>query len=65
MKFFEHIYRGHISEFLFMESYHKLYLITMSKLQLKKELQKLTKEQLIEQITELYDSYKPVKEYYQ
>jgi len=37
----------------------------MSKLQLKKELQKLTKEQLIEQITELYDTYKPVKEYYQ
>jgi len=36
----------------------------MSKLQLKKELQKLTKEQLIEQITELYDTYKPVKEYY-
>ena len=37
----------------------------MSKIQLKKELQKLTKEQLIEQIAELYDSYKPVKEYYQ
>jgi hypothetical protein len=37
----------------------------MSKVQLKKELQMLTKEQLIEQITELYDSYKPVKEYYQ
>jgi hypothetical protein len=37
----------------------------MSKLQLKKELQMLTKEQLIEQIVELYDSYKPVKEYYQ
>ena len=37
----------------------------MSKLQLKKELQKLTKEQLIEQIFELYDTYKPVKEYYQ
>ena len=36
----------------------------MSKLQLKKELQRLTKEQLIEQITELYDIYKPVKEYY-
>ncbi len=36
----------------------------MSKTQLKKELQKLTKEQLIEQITELYDNYKPVKEYY-
>ena len=36
----------------------------MSKLQLKKELQRLTKEQLIEQITELYDAYKPVKEYY-
>jgi hypothetical protein len=37
----------------------------MSKPQLKKELQKLSKEQLIEQIAELYDSYKPVKEYYQ
>ena len=36
----------------------------MSKLQLKKELQKLTKEQLVEQIIELYDTYKPVKEYY-
>ena len=36
----------------------------MSKLQLKKELQKFTKEQLIEQIFELYDTYKPVKEYY-
>ena len=37
----------------------------MSKIQLKKELHKLTKEQLIEQITELYDLFKPVKEYYQ
>ena len=37
----------------------------MSKIQLKKEIQKLTKEQLIEQIIELYDTYKPVKEYYQ
>jgi hypothetical protein len=37
----------------------------MSKLELKKELQKFTKEQLIEQITELYATYKPVKEYYQ
>jgi len=36
----------------------------MSKPQLKKELQKLSKEQLIEQIIELYDTYKPVKEYY-
>jgi len=36
----------------------------MSKLQLKKELQRLTKEQLIGQICELYDSYKLVKEYY-
>jgi len=36
----------------------------MSKIQLKKELQKLTKEQLIEQIIELYDTHKPVKEYY-
>ena len=37
----------------------------MSKIQLQKELQKNTKEQLIEQITELYDSFKPVKEYYE
>ena len=37
----------------------------MSKSILKKELQKLTKEQLIDQISELYDTYKPVKEYYQ
>ena len=37
----------------------------MSKSQLKKELQTLTKEQLIEQILVLYDAYKPVKEYYQ
>jgi len=36
----------------------------MSKPQLKKELQKLTKEQLIEQICDLYGTYKPVKEYY-
>ena len=36
----------------------------MSKTQLKKELQMLTKEQLIEQICELYDTYKPVREYY-
>ncbi|MDR0795215.1 MAG: DUF6155 family protein [Tannerella sp.] len=36
----------------------------MSKIELKKELQKLTKEQLIEQITELYSMYKPVKEHY-
>jgi hypothetical protein len=36
----------------------------MSKLLLKKELQKLTKEQLIEQIIELYDTCKQVKEYY-
>jgi hypothetical protein len=36
----------------------------MSKSKLKKELQKLNKEQLIEQITELYETYKPVKEYY-
>jgi hypothetical protein len=38
---------------------------TMSKTQLKKELQKLSKEQLIEQIAELYSLYKPVKEYFQ
>jgi len=37
----------------------------MSKTQLKKELQSLTKEQLIEQITVLCDTYKPVKEYFQ
>ena len=36
----------------------------MSKLQLKKELQRLSKEQLIEQICELYSTYKPVKDYY-
>lgn len=36
----------------------------MSKAILKKELQKLTKQQLIEQVLELYDSYKPVKEFY-
>jgi len=36
----------------------------MSKLQLKKELQKLTKEQLIEIFAELYDTYKPVKDYF-
>ena len=37
----------------------------MSKSKLKKELQTLTKEQLIEQIISLYDTFKPVKEYYQ
>jgi hypothetical protein len=36
----------------------------MSKTALKKELQFLSKERLIEQILELYDTYKPVKEYY-
>ncbi len=36
----------------------------MPKPNLKKELQKLTKEQLIEQIMDLYKKYKPVKEYY-
>jgi len=36
----------------------------MSKLQLKKELQRLTKEQLIEIFADLYDTYKPVKEYF-
>jgi hypothetical protein len=35
----------------------------MTKSKLKKELQTLTKEQLIEQILGLYDAYKPVKEY--
>ena len=35
----------------------------MTKSQLKKELQTLTKEQLIEQILGLYDAYKPVKDY--
>lgn len=36
----------------------------MPKPNLKKELQKLTKEQLIEQVMDLYKKYKPVKEYY-
>lgn len=36
----------------------------MSKPKLKKELQKLTKEQLIEQILDLYDKNKAVKEFY-
>jgi hypothetical protein len=36
----------------------------MSKTALKKELQLLSKEQLIEHIMELYDNYKSVKEYY-
>ena len=36
----------------------------MSKLALKKELQKLTKEQLIEQILNLYDKNKSIKELY-
>ena len=35
----------------------------MSKSTLKKHLQTLTKEQIIEQVLNLYDSYKPVKEY--
>ena len=35
----------------------------MTKSQLKKEFQTLTKEQLIEQILGFYDAYKPVKEY--
>ena len=35
----------------------------MTKSQLKKELQTLTKEQLIEQLLGLFDAYKPVKEY--
>jgi hypothetical protein len=37
----------------------------MSKIALKKELQKLTQEQLIEQILELYQTNKSVKEYYE
>lgn len=36
----------------------------MSSVKLKKELEKLTKEQLIEQVLDLYKKYKPVKEYY-
>jgi hypothetical protein len=36
----------------------------MSKPALKKELQKLTKEQLIEQVLDLYDKNKSVKEFY-
>lgn len=35
----------------------------MSKAQLKKELQRLTKEQLVEQILDLYDKNKAVKEF--
>ena len=35
----------------------------MSKLALKKELQRLTKEQLVEQILDLYDKNKAVKEF--
>ncbi len=37
----------------------------MSKAAVKKELNKLTKEQLIEQILDLYDSNKSVKEFYE
>ncbi|MDR1603143.1 MAG: DUF6155 family protein [Tannerella sp.] len=37
----------------------------MSKAALKKELQSLTKAQLTEQILALYDTFKPVKEYYE
>jgi uncharacterized protein YjgD (DUF1641 family) len=36
----------------------------MSKPALKKELQKLTKEQLIEQILDLYEKNKSIKEFY-
>ncbi len=36
----------------------------MSKASLKKELQKLTKEQIVEQILDLYDKNKAVKEFY-
>ncbi|CAH0268989.1 DUF6155 family protein [Chryseobacterium sp. Bi04] len=37
----------------------------MSKAALKKELQKLTKEQIIEQLLDLYEKNKAVKEFYQ
>lgn len=37
----------------------------MSKPALKKHLQTLTKEQVIEQVLELYDTCKPVKEFYE
>ncbi|MDR1416430.1 MAG: DUF6155 family protein [Prevotellaceae bacterium] len=37
---------------------------SMSKIALKKELNSFTKEQLVGQILELYDTYKQVKEYY-
>ncbi|WP_300690520.1 DUF6155 family protein [Chryseobacterium sp.] len=37
----------------------------MSKAALKKELQKLTKEQIVEQILDLYEKNKAVKEFYQ
>ncbi len=37
----------------------------MSKAALKKELQKLTKEQIIEQVLDLYEKNKAVKEFYQ
>ncbi len=36
----------------------------MSKTQLKTHLQSLTKEQLVENVLELYESFKPVKEFY-
>ena len=36
----------------------------MSKAALKKELQRLTQEQLVEQILDLYDKNKSVKEFY-
>jgi thiol-disulfide isomerase/thioredoxin len=36
----------------------------MSRLKLKKELQKLSKEQIIEQVLDLYDANKSVKEFY-
>jgi hypothetical protein len=36
----------------------------MSKILLKKHLQSQSKEQIIEQVLELYNSYKPVKEYF-
>jgi len=36
----------------------------MSKVALKKHLQTLTNEQLIETVLEMYDTVKPVKEYF-
>jgi len=44
--------------------YQTKQLNTMSKAKLKKELSSLTKEQLVEQILDLYDKNKAVKEFY-